>query len=158
MLISQLKAKCSTVFLNYCTSNLLFATPKVLLTRPSLLWRYNCDQICVNVKRNLGINISCYPVDISLQWRHNELDGVSNHQPHRCLLNCLFKRRSNKTSKLRTTGLWWRHHVTWNKCHRASWMVGDIDSGNDQVPFQYWATYPTLCGATRPQCVKTMDW
>ena len=36
---------------------------------------------------------------------HNERDGVSNHQPHDCLLNGLFRRRSNKTSKLRVTGL-----------------------------------------------------
>ena len=27
----------------------------------------------------------------ALQWRHNEGDGVSNHQPHDCLLNRLFK-------------------------------------------------------------------
>ena len=71
----------------------------------------------------------------SLQWRHNERDGVSNHQPHHCLLNSLFRRRSKKTPKLRVTGLcagnspvtgefptqmasnaenisiWWRHHV-----------------------------------------------
>ena len=40
-----------------------------------------------------------------LQWRHNELDGVSNHQPHDCLLNSLFRRRSKTTSKLRVTGL-----------------------------------------------------
>ena len=68
----------------------------------------------------------------SLQWRHNGRDGVPNHQPHDCLLNRLFKRRSKKTSKLRVTGLcagnspvtaefptqsnaentsiWWRHH------------------------------------------------
>ena len=70
----------------------------------------------------------------SLRWRHNELDGVSDHQPHDCLLNCLFGRGSKKTSKLRVTGLcvgnspgtgefsaqmasnaenvsiWWRHH------------------------------------------------
>ena len=70
----------------------------------------------------------------SLQWRHNERNGVSNHQPHDCLLNCLFGRRSKKTSKLCVTGLctgnspvtgefpaqrasnaekvsiWWRHH------------------------------------------------
>ena len=69
------------------------------------------------------------------QWRHNEGDGVSNHQPHDCLLNRLFRRRSKKTSKLRATGLcdgnssvtdefpaqrtcnaenvsiWWRHHA-----------------------------------------------
>ena len=71
----------------------------------------------------------------SLQWRHIEHDCVSNHQPHDCLLNCLFNCRSKKTSKLRVTGLyegnssvtgefpaqsanyaenvsiWWRHHV-----------------------------------------------
>ena len=71
---------------------------------------------------------------IPLRWRHNDHDGVSNHQPHGCLLNRLFRRRSKKTSKLRVTGLcvgnspgtgefpaqmasyaenvsiWWRHH------------------------------------------------
>ena len=41
----------------------------------------------------------------SLHWRHNDHDGVSNHQPHGCLLNCLFRRRSKKTSKRRITGL-----------------------------------------------------
>ena len=37
----------------------------------------------------------------TVQWRHNECDGVSNHQPRHCLLNRLFMRRSKKTSKLR---------------------------------------------------------
>ena len=70
-----------------------------------------------------------------LRWRHNECDSVSNHQPHDCLLNRLFRRISKKTSKLRVTGLcagnspgtgefpaqmasyaenisiWWRHHA-----------------------------------------------
>ena len=70
-----------------------------------------------------------------LHWRHNEHDGVSNSQPHDCLLNPLFRCRSKKTSKLRVTGLcagnspragefpaqmasnaenvsiWWRHHA-----------------------------------------------
>ena len=70
----------------------------------------------------------------SLQWRHNKQDGVSNHQAHDCLLNCLFRHISKKTPKLRVTGLcagnspvtgefpaqmasnaenvsiWWRHH------------------------------------------------
>ena len=40
-----------------------------------------------------------------LHWRHNGRDSVSNHQPHDCLLNRLFRRRSKKTSKLRVTGL-----------------------------------------------------
>ena len=39
-----------------------------------------------------------------LQWRDNGHDGISNHQPHHCLLNRLFRRRSKKTSKLRVTG------------------------------------------------------
>ena len=81
-------------------------------------------------------------VKFALQWRHNERDGVSNHQPHDCLLNLLFKRRSKKISKLRVTGLcagnspvtgefpaqrasnaenvyiWWRHHgIKYNDCH-----------------------------------------
>ena len=71
---------------------------------------------------------------LSLRWHHNESDCVSNHQPHYCLLNCLFRCRSKKTSKLRVPGLcarnspvtgefpaqmasnaenvsiWWRHH------------------------------------------------
>ena len=47
---------------------------------------------------------SCYEAHI-LQWRHNGRDGVSDHQPHDCLLNRLFRRRSTKTSQLRVTGL-----------------------------------------------------
>ena len=34
----------------------------------------------------------------SLQYRHNGCEGVSNHQPHHCLLNRLI--RSKKKSKL----------------------------------------------------------
>ena len=41
----------------------------------------------------------------SLHWRHNDHDGVSNHQPHDFLHNRLFRRRSKKTSKLCVTGL-----------------------------------------------------
>ena len=41
----------------------------------------------------------------SLRWRHNDHAGVSNHQPHGCLLNRLFGRKSKNTSKLRVTGL-----------------------------------------------------
>ena len=71
----------------------------------------------------------------SLQWRHNECDGVSNHRCLDCLLNQLVRRWSKKTSKHHVTGLcewnppvtggfpsqrasnsqnvsiWWCHHV-----------------------------------------------
>ena len=42
----------------------------------------------------------------SLQWHHNGHDGVSNHQPHDCLLKRLFVRRSTKISNLRVTGFY----------------------------------------------------
>ena len=41
----------------------------------------------------------------TLLWRHNDHDCGSNYQPHGCLLNRLFRRKSKKTSKLRVTGL-----------------------------------------------------
>ena len=46
---------------------------------------------------------------LTLHWRHNGHDSVSNHQPRDCLLNRLLRRRSKKTSKLRVTGLCARH-------------------------------------------------
>ena len=44
-----------------------------------------------------------YQTVLPLHWRHNDHDGVWIHQPHGCLLNRLFRRRSKKTSKLRVT-------------------------------------------------------
>ena len=67
-----------------------FAMPSPLLALQDL----------INTKPNSQIS-QC----TSLHWRHNDHDGVSNHQPHGCLLNRLFGRRSKKTSKLRVTGL-----------------------------------------------------
>ena len=42
---------------------------------------------------------------MKLRWRHNGHDSISNHLPHHCLLNRLFRRRSKKTSKLRVSGI-----------------------------------------------------
>ena len=50
-------------------------------------------------------SISCATGRGTLLWRHNGRDSISNDQPHHCLLNRLFKRRSKKKSKLRVTGL-----------------------------------------------------
>ena len=71
-----------------------------------------------------------------LQWHHNELDVIWNHQHLDCLLNYLFRCRSKKISKLRVTGfcegnspvtsefpaqrainmenvsIWWHHHAS----------------------------------------------
>ena len=34
----------------------------------------------------------------SLQWRHNERECTSNHQPHDCLLSCLFRKYQSSVS------------------------------------------------------------
>ena len=50
-------------------------------------------------------NHAWFPCYGTLQWRHNERDGVSNHRCLDCLLDRLFSPRSRKTSKPRVTGL-----------------------------------------------------
>ena len=92
----------------------------------------------------LIVEIKCIAINTSetssLQWRHNERNGVWNHRCLHCLCNCCFRRRSKKISKLRLTGLcagnspvtgefptrktsnaengaiWWRHYV-WTITH-----------------------------------------
>ena len=56
---------------------------------------------------NFLVNILVHGKILSgtLQWRHNERNGVPNHRRLDCLLNRLFRRRSKKASKLRITGL-----------------------------------------------------
>ena len=50
----------------------------------------HCQSICRN---------SDDYIRISLQWRHNERDGVSNHQPHECLLDRLSKAQIKENIK-----------------------------------------------------------
>ena len=90
-----------------------------------------------------------------LQWRRNERDGVSNHQPYDCLLNRLFRRGSKKTSKLRVTGLcegnspvtgefpaqrpsnaenvsiWWRHH---GECRAGVYWIRPVRPSVVRLP------------------------
>ena len=93
---------------------------------------------------------------VSLQWRHNGPDSVSNHQPYDCSLNRLFRRRSNKTSKLRVTDLcaghspvtgefpaqmasnpenvfiWWCHHDDKWLAMCMSWITDSPTGGHLQ--------------------------
>ena len=96
----------------------------------------------------------------SLQWCHNEHDGVSNPGRFDCLLYCLFRHRWKKTSKLCAIGLcewnppmtggfplqrssiaenvfiWWRHQKRapppWGKEARQSklYMINGIFTSN----------------------------
>ena len=114
----------------------------------------------------LWISVWWQYTQLALQWRHNELDGVSNHQPRHCLLNRLFRRRSKKT-KLRVTGLcegnspvtgefpaqkfcnaenvsiWWRHHVIFS-CHVCLQLPFKTDSTTQYNDIMTWKC--PLCG------------
>ena len=92
--------------------------------------------------------ISSTIIPTALQWQNNGRDSVSNQQPHDCLHNRLFRRRSKKTSKLRVTGLcegnspmtgefpaqmasnaenvsiWWRHHDVSDKLRILDYRHG----------------------------------
>ena len=108
----------------------------------------------------LWLNEKWWETLSSLQWRHNGRNSVSNHQPHDCLLNRLFRRRSKKTSKLHVTGLcagnspgtdefpaqmagnaenvsiWWRHHgVLTTPCVLYVLLHQGI---NRVYPYFYW--------------------
>ena len=106
--------------------------------RPNCVKCYHWNSF-LNITLNIHYQWQIWNVwKAPLGWRHNGRDSVSNHQPHHCLLNRLFRRRSKKTSKLRVTGLcvgnspgtgefptqmasnaenvsiWWRHHDNGN--------------------------------------------
>ena len=94
-----------------------------------------------------SIFVRKWPFMSTLRWRHNERNGVSNHQSHHCLLNRLFRRSSKKTLKLHVTGLctgnspvtgefpvqmasnaenvsiWWRYHDLHDKPRRFHYRV-----------------------------------
>ena len=96
----------------------------------------------------------------TLRWRQNGHDSVLNHQPHDCLLNRLFRRRSKKTSKLCVTGfcagnspgtgefpaqmasyaenvsIWWRHHET----HTFALLITDMVQDDGTIP--HWRGEP----------------
>ena len=84
-------------------------------------WQFLCETHSVKSQRCWILYISHIPWErtsfflvlwwFSLQWRHNERDGVSNHQPHDC--------------NAENVSIWWRHHdvmrFRWIYVTRYSW-------------------------------------
>ena len=138
-----------SILVYHCTIKII-KVPRVYYEINSMRWNTSACNWHTNWKINTEIPLHGIPtrprvdevsrwqilmIIYSLQWRHNERDGVSNHRCLDGLLNRLFRRRSKKTSKLRVTGLcernspvtgefpsqrvsstenvsiWWRHHV-----------------------------------------------
>ena len=109
-------------------------------------------KILQNLSHEVQVNF-VWKVYMTLRWRHNGRDSISNHQPHDCLLNRLFRHRSKKTWKLRVTGLcagnspvtgefpaqmasnaenvsiWWRRH----EIHEAHAMYMNESQGPSSI-------------------------
>ena len=96
-----------------------------------MIWKIFSNTLPVTWERVMTWNW-CYS---SLQWRHNELDGVSNHQPHGCLIKENIKAPrhwplcgeftgtgefpAQRASYAENVSIWWRHHV-WHSNHIES--------------------------------------
>ena len=113
----------------------------------------------------------------TLRWRHNDHAGVSNHQPHGCLLNRLFRRKSKKTSKLRVTGLcagnspgtgefpaqmasyaenvsiWWRHHGI-SRCHFTCIWNLIVKTMVFPIPVRWHICMESVCRIYGPKMAK----
>ena len=90
---------------------------------------------------------------ISLQWRHNEHDAVSNHLRLDCLFNHLFRPWSKKTSKLHVTvlcefaaqtasdaenvSIWWHHHAGAVSVKCISWDTYALSHSCAFKAFEY---------------------
>ena len=125
-----------------CFRNIHIFSPHIYQHSPNGIDIYVHVCVCGFVFVFACLLLMCMPFNATvftnlthtLRWRHNEHDGVSNHQSHHCVLHRLFRHRSKRTSKLRVTGLcagnspvagefpaqktndvenvsiWWRHH------------------------------------------------
>ena len=109
-----------------------FPFKKMRLKISSAKWRPFC--LGLNVfKTNDGRERSWGRQPVALHWRHNDHNGVSNHQPGGCLLNRLFRQikvnikaprhwplcgeftgtgefPAQRASYAENVSIWWRHH------------------------------------------------
>ena len=77
-------------------------------------------------------------VEISFQWRHNEPDGASNHQPHNCLLNLYSdidqRKHQSSASLVFMRGIhWW----TVNSPHKRP-VTRKMFPFDDIILFPWW--------------------
>ena len=114
----------------------------------------------MQIETSMSYKLHVYPPLIALpppppppasQWRHNERDGVSNHQPRDCLLNHLFKAQikenikaprhwplcgeftGDRASNVQNVSIWWRHHGCYQFCRVSSSCTVDLTA----TPFFY---------------------
>ena len=117
-----------------------------------------CEKMQNVAEQSVQISLQFAGIILALRWRRNGRDCVLNHQPHDCLLNRLFRRRSKKTSNRRVIGLcagnspgtgefsaqmasyaenvsiWWRHHG-FLVCTESKYILLFSPQGNLIAPY-----------------------
>ena len=98
-----------------------------IIVHPCL--NFNCGELKLLLM--LDMDESLYPTEnqapgvlfmISLQWRHNGRDSISNHQPHNCLLNHYSDaNQRNHQSSASLAFVWGIHRGRVNSPHK--WPV-----------------------------------
>ena len=139
--------------------------PRIMMCTHHLgVYQNSAGSIHSIFSNHVGRGLFYVPEEAALQWRHNGRDSVSNHLPHDCLHNRLFRRRSKKTSKHRITGIcaanspgtgeipaqmascvenvsiWWRHHgISRNQSnHSIAYAVTRIDLASSFIKNIIW--------------------
>ena len=133
----MVRTRCWSVFVRCCGYNRVVLLPRSweIKSWNRMVVQFHISHLGSSVLKHYNDRCEMW-MFLSLKCRHNEHDGVSNRQPHHCLLNLLFRRRSKKTTKLHVTGffvgnspgtsefptqmasnaetvsIWRRHHVT----------------------------------------------
>ena len=97
--------------------------------------KFLCGQIISDTYRDAIFFPSFF---VSLEWRHNEHDGVSNHQPHDCLLNRFFKAQINENMKVP------RHWPLWVEFTVDRWFPAQRASNADNDPIWWRHHVPTV--------------
>ena len=107
---------------------------------------FNASNFYVTSVRQISCSCSCITMK-PLQLRHIKHGSVSYHQPHHCLLNRVFRRRSKKTSKVRVTGF----------CERNSPVTGEFTlqraSNAENVSF-WWRHHAMMATHYEPLCAE----
>ena len=78
---------------------------------------------CFNHKKVSVFGRQEWITNSTLQWRHNELDGVSNHQPRDCLLYSTIYSRADQRKHQSSASLafvWGIHRWPVNSPHKGS--------------------------------------
>ena len=106
--------------------------------------------------------------EVSLHWRHNGRDCVSNHQPHDCLLKRLFRQWKYQSSASLAL-VWGIHRRPVNSPHK--WPVTRKMFSFDYVIMFHWVCmrtaiikitviwlFPTLYGSLHWACFANNDY